>query len=413
MRTVTDGGERTAYSPIRMWSLWGATAVSSVGDGLAYIAFPLAAAAVTDDPRLVAGVLVAQRLPWLLIALGAGALVDRRDRRGAMVAVETLRAMVLGLFAVALAMDLSSLPMLYAAAFIVGAGDTVLTAGVHATLPHLVPRHRLERANGVLFSTQTAGEQFAGPALGGILFAVAAAWPFGADAATFAVSGVLLWLAVPSRSALGGEQPSAMRGAIREGLRHFWSDPLLRMLAGIIAGFAFLQAIVQGVLVLFAMQELGLSAAAYGLFLAFGAIGNVLGGLVAGHAVRALGTSTVVTLAGLSAGLSYVVISSAALGSGLVALAAVALLLEAVAVGVANVATLSLRQRVVPEHLLGRVGNAFLVLVFGSIPLGAIAGGALASAAGLSAAILAAGVIQVGVGAVTWRPLRRRIAERT
>jgi MFS family permease len=163
---------------------------------------------------------------------------------------------------------------------------------------------------------------------------------------------------------------------------------------------------VLAILVLYCLRVLHLGHAGFGLFLALAAVGNVVGGLLAGRITARLGTGRVVFAAALLAAAAYVVVGlTSALGVALLALAA-----EAVAVAVGNVATLSLRQSVIPCELLGRVGNAFRMCIFGVIPLGALAGGLIAHSVGLHAVFLVAGGLQLVVIAMVGPRLARRLA---
>ena len=392
----------------RYWRLWGASSASALGDGLALVAFPLLAATLTGDARLVAGVAVASRLPWLLFGLPAGALADRVDRRLLLGAVELSRMAVLIILGVTVATGSVSLAAIYAAAFALGALETAFSAASQACLPALVVIDQLPRANGYLFAAQATGEQFAGPALGGLLFAAAAALPFVLDGVSFLASAALLCLALPRRRGrTSPPQPAAaFRQDVLSGLRWFANHPILRLLALVVASLAFCQSMVLAILVLYCLRVLHLSHAGFGLFLALAAVGNVVGGLLAGRITARLGTGRVVFSAALLAAASYLVVGlTSAVGVAVLALAA-----EAVAVAVGNVATLSLRQSVIPGELLGRVGNAFRMCIFGVIPLGALTGGLIAHSVGLHAPFLVAGGLQLLVISLVGPRLAQRMA---
>ncbi|MDP9373173.1 MAG: MFS transporter, partial [Chloroflexota bacterium] len=158
--------------------LWAASAVSNLGDGVALVAAPLLAAALTRDPALVAGLAVAQQLPWLLFALLSGALADRLDRRRAMAAVGAGRAALIGALGIAVLLDHANLPLLYAVFFLLGVGETLFDTTAATVLPAVVPREQLPRANARLSGIATVTNHFIGKPLGGLLFAAAAALPF-------------------------------------------------------------------------------------------------------------------------------------------------------------------------------------------------------------------------------------------
>ena len=294
----------------------GATAVSGIGDGLVLAAFPLLAAQLTNEPTLIVAVTVAARLPWLLVALPAGAIVDRGDRRRLVVMVEIGRTAVLAAFAVVVVIDHGVFGALLVAVFLIGVGETVVDSAMHAVLPQLVPPDRLAHANGLLFSTETATENLLGPAIGGVLFAAVAALPFVIDGISFAIAAVLLAVALPAASVGRRASPRRIRADMAEGFAYFVRSPILRLLAAFVAMLAFCQSVVFGPLVLFALDELGLSDASYGFLLGVAAIGNVVGGAVAGRLDRRFGAVVILPASGLVAAIAYVACGGATNGVG-------------------------------------------------------------------------------------------------
>ncbi len=389
---------------IRYWQLLAATGTSAVGDGLVLVAFPLLAVTLTRSPLLVAGVAVAGQLPWLLVSLPAGAVADRVDRRRLAAGVEIARAVALAVLTLAVALGADTLALLYGTAFLIGACETIFFAATNAVLPDLIGKETLARGNGYLLSAETAGEQFAGPALGGVIFAWLPAVPFLLDGVSYGVSAILLRRALPRQSAVC-QAPGRLLADIRFGLAWFLRHRMLRVLALVISTLAFCQAVVLSVLVLYGLRVLHLGTSGYGLFLAAGALGNVGGGLVASRVYARFGPAMAVLGAGLVAAGAYVVLSR----TSLVAVAVVGLAMQAIAVAVGNVSTMSLRQTVIPSELLGRVNNAFRTCVFGAMPVGALVGGLLAGRLGLPTTFLLAGVAQAALLIVLARPLISRI----
>lgn len=388
------------------WRLWGATGASSLGDGMIFVGFPLLASTLTRDPRLVAGLTVAAQLPWLLFGLHAGVMADRIDRRRLALTVQVVRAVILVGFGATLLAGVRSLVIVYVVAFALGALDTIFTAVAHAVLPAMVNESDLERANGYLFSAQTAGEQFAGPALGGLAFATAPALPFVADGISFAASGALLSRAIPpSPAGAASRSWSGIAADARQGLRFFLGHPVLRLVALVISTFAFCQAMVLSVVVLYALEDLGLDSRAYGMFVALAAVGNIGGGVLAGRFGGRVAAAPAIATAGIAASASYLVLA----GTTSVTLAAASLVVEALAVAAGNVVTLSLRQRLIPSELLGRVGNAFRTVLFGVVPIGALLAGAVAKAASPQTAFAVAGCIQAVVVVLVSPRLVRRL----
>jgi predicted MFS family arabinose efflux permease len=263
----------------------------------------------------------------------------------------------------------------------------------------------LPRANGHLSSAEWSGEQFAGPAIGGLAFAVARWVPFVADAVSFLGATVLVRDALPDN--LTEPAQRSFGQDVRFGLQWFARHRMLRLLALVIASMAFCQAMVLSELALYGTHQLHLSRAAYGLFFAAISSGNVVGALLASRVHAALGPTPCIVIAAFVSGGSYVALGAAVT----LAVAVPVLFLEGVAVAVGNVTIVSLRQQVVPNELLGRVGSSFRMLIFGMVPVGALAGGLVASGTGVPDAFVIAGALQLAVLVLTARRLVTRIRE--
>jgi MFS transporter len=412
-RAIQTGGLSRRY-----WWLWGATAVSSVGDGLVLVGFPLLAATMTHSALALSGLLAALKAPWLVCSLPFGAMADRGDRRRMAITIETARMAVLVAFAAAIGLGHDSLALLYATAFALGALETGFFAATISVVPELVSPDELSRANGHLYSARYSGEEFAGPALGGVVFAAAAALPFLLDGVSFAASAAMLLVVFGlwrrPRPGFSPAAPAAPPAAVArttvwhdvvEGVRYLTGQPLLRLLAGVIASFAFCQAMVMGILVKYGLVDLHLSQAGYGLFLTIGAVGSITAGAIAGRVHRVLGTARLLMLSGVAAAIAYLAMSA----SSLLPVAGGALLLECLAVGWGNVCSLSLRQRVIPSELLGRTSNAFRMVVIGSVPVGALVGGVVGDAVSLRGAFALAGLVQLVIVLAAGRTLCERI----
>lgn len=402
---ISGGVSRLRGRPLgrAFWRLWAATGISSLGDGLVMVAFPLLAVTLTSDPLLIAGVAIAGRLPALLCSVPAGALADRVDRRRLVVITNIVRTGVLAAFAVLVLAGADSLVLLYATVFVLGAGEMTFDAATQACLPAMVDGASLQRANGHVASAEVSGEQFVGPAMGGLAYAAAGALPFVADAASFAASAALLRSALPDQPVT--RRRSSWGQDIAAGLRWFAGHDLLRLLAVVVGSLAFCQAMVMSELVLYGTRDMHLGRVGYGIFFAVSASGNVLGAAFAGRIHARLGTSRCVIAAAVVSGGAYLIL---AITTAVVS-ATAALFLEGVAVAVGNVTTLSLRQRVIPNDLLGRVGSAFRMFLYGMIPLGALAGGLIASQADVRRAFVVAGLTQLAVFALAAPVLVRRI----
>jgi MFS family permease len=337
---------------------------------------PLLAAALTRDPALVAGLAVAQQLPWLLLALPAGAIADRADRRILMWRTDAVRGLVLGGFALLVALDQGSLVLLYVLAFALGAAETLFDTSYRSLLPSLVEKDELERANGRLQGVEIVANRFAGPPLGGILFAAAASAPFFLDAGSFLLAAVGVFAIRGSfRPSDAAARAPSIRTAIGEGLRWLAAHHLLRSLAVVVSVWHLVWAGGNAILVLYAQELLGLGSAGYGILVAAGAVGSIVGSVLAPRLATLLGRRR--ALAG-SVGLAALAELTLALTSSAL-VASLALGVSGICAVVWNVITVALRQRLAPDALLGRVNGAYRFAAMGSIALGAALGGVLGS----------------------------------
>ena len=367
----------------RFLRLWGASALSGLSDGVTLVAAPLLAAALTRDPALVAGLAFAQRLPWLLFALPSGALVDRLDRRGVIGWVNAGSALLIAALGLATLLDLATLPLLYAVFFVLAAGETLADTAEVAILPAVVPRDDLARANARLAGTLTVTNQFAGPPLGGFLFALAAAVPFLFGAGGLAAAAALiLALRGDFRVARAASAPPAdLRWEIGEGVRWLWGHQLLRTLALTLALLNITLVAQVSITVLFARERLGLGATGYGLLVASYGVGGVLGSLIADRIIARLGASRELRLAVVVETVAPALI---ALSHSPVGVGVIFLLFGGHAVVWGALLT-TLRQELTPPRLRGRVESAHRLLEYGGAAPGALLGGLLATRCGLAA----------------------------
>ena len=368
--------------------LWVASAVSNLGDGVRLAALPLLAATLTRDPALVAGLTAVLMLPWLLFSLVAGAVVDRVDRRRLMAAVQAARMVLVALLGAAVWMGWASIPLLYGLAFLLGVAETFFDTAAQSIIPSTVGAGQLDRANARLIGAEIVANQFAGPPLGAFLFGLAAALPFAFDSATFALGAVLLWVLT---GAFRPEQTERRRlgTQISEGLTWLWRHRLLRAVTFMVAGVNLVYASTGAILVLFALEILGMDELGFGILLAMFAVGATLGSLAAHRVTSALGPGTLALAAFAAGGVAQVVIGL----SSQAALVGAMLVMEGFGFAIFNITFRSLRQALVPDRLLGRVVSSQRLFGYGAAPVGAAMGGLLARTFGLRAPFLVAGVV--------------------
>ena len=388
--------------------LWAASAVSNVGDGIALAAGPLLVASLTDDPALIAGAAFAQQLPWLLFSLISGAYVDRLDRRRLVVAVNLVRAAVLTVLAAAVATGAGSVLLVYLAFFVLGTAETLADNASLTLLSTVVPRAALPSANARLMGTQILANQLVGPPLGAWLFVAAAALPFGANAATFLVAAGLV--ALLPRSAGRATEPverRRLRVEIAEGVRWLWHHRVLRMLAVSLCLMNLTLLGAFSILVLYARDRLGLPEVGYGLLLACSAIGGLAGSVVAAPLERRFGASLLLRVGLVIETCTHLVFALTRTPW----VAAGTYLLFGLHAIVWGVVTLSIRQRVVPARLLGRVNSVYYLFSIGGAALGALSGGLVARSFGITAPFWAAFGLMAGLTVVAWRLFTRSALE--
>lgn len=379
------------------WRFWGASALANIGDGIRLAAFPLLAASLTDDPLSVAIVGAGQFVPWLVAGLFAGSLADRRPPRQLIFYADSGRMLVLLVLVLAVATGWATISLVALSAFLLGVGETLRDTAAQTAIPRLVPRPVLERANGRLIAGEIVGNEFVGPPVGSALFVVGAALPFAVNGGSLALA-VMLVLSVPlslNRAAAGTAAP--VETGIRAGLRWLAAHPTLRALTLVVGAVAAADSAWFTIFVLYVQDRLGLGAVGFGWLLATGAAGGVLGSfvadrLIAGRRHRAvLGWSIAIT-----AGVPLLLLALSHLWA-----AVVVVVVTSGGFAVLNTAAVSLRHRIVPEGLVGRVTAAGRTVSFGAAGAGAVAGGAMASAGELTTPFLFSGVIAL-IATVGW-----------
>jgi MFS family permease len=380
--------------------MWWADTISTTGDGAFVAALPLLAVTITRDPRLVSVVTAATYLPWMLFSLPAGAIVDRYDRATLMWRSQAVQALIVAAVTVGIVFHQANIAVLGLAGFGLGCAEVIFSNAAQAVLPALVRPEQLPKANASQQISLTVGESFIGPPVGSLLFAAAAALPFGLDAASFAGSAALVATLPRSQDTSSQASKTRIRTQVAEGLRWLTRHRLLRVVAVLLGVYNFANQMGQAILVLLATQTLHVGTRGYGFLLSAVAVGSVTGGLVSPALTRRLGF-----LASLMAG--GAIDAGVFVGIGLAPDAAVAAVLlagQGFAVVMWNVVTVSLRQQIVPPDLLGRVNSVYRMLGWGLMPVGALAGGFVAHAAGLRAPYVVAGVL-CGLGLLAAFPL--------
>jgi MFS family permease len=416
------------------WKLWAASVTSNFGDGVSTIAYPWLASAITRDGFKLGLVVLATRLPWLLFSLPAGVITDRVNRKHLMVAMDVARFVItIGVASIVLAKSAAledpaltsglagnqdlMLAVVVLAAFLLGTAEVLRDNSAQTMLPAIVDKALLEKANGRMWGAEMVMNSFAGPPAAGFLIAVSLALPFFVDAGTFAVAAALVFLiggeVRPARKE--GPRP-AFRAQLSEGFGWLWRHPLFRPLALILGILNGVGMMALATYVLFVQEILGLEATAFGLLMTAGAVGGVLGTVGASKVVEAIGKGPALFTTLIGGGVTLLVTG---LTSSPIVVWIMFLVSSYLAV-VWNVITVSLRQRVIPDELLGRVNSVYRFFGWGMMSVGALVGGGLVSVFqpfsgrewALRLPFLVAGVIHVATFIYAWPRLNsKRIAE--
>ncbi len=395
--------------------LWTAQAVSQFGSRITREGLALTAVLVLAASPAEMGVLGAlSAAPVLLFGLLAGVWVDRLRRRPILIATDLGRALVLATVPLAAWLGVLRVEQLYVVALIAGTLTVFFNVADQSYLPSVVGRDQLLDANSKLGATESVAE-IGGPALAGILIqALTAPIAIVFDALSFVVSAVFIGLVrAPDPRPVADPNPPSVWQDMRAGLHVILSQPTLRSLALTAGMRTFFGSFIGALYGLYAVRELGVSPAVLGLLVGLGGVGSLLGAVVAGWAARRLGVG--VALVG-GAVLSACLTLLLPLASGpmvvVVAMLAIPQLFGDMAMTVFMINEVSLRQTLIPDHLLGRANASMHFLVGALGPVGALVGGALATGIGARATLLIAalGILAAALGLLA-SPVRALRAE--
>lgn len=388
---TTSVATRPAVTPDRVSErntavLVGFTAVTNLADGVTKVALPLMATQLTDSPGQVAGIALTLTLPWLLVALHVGVLVDRFDRRMLLWVADVVRLVAVGGLLWAAATGAVTLPMLYVGGLALGVAEVVALTSAAALVPAAVAPAGRERANAWVAGAETVCNEFCGPFVGGLLVAAGATVALGATAGAYALAMVVLVLLVgrfgprPDGSAPEG----SVHQRIKAGLRTLWDQRLLRLMALVLTVLCACWGAWLALMPLVATTLMGLDAQGYGVLLSALGVGGLVGALTVRLVNRVLGRrwSMFADLIGTAA-----MVAAPVLTTNLWVVAAAAFL-GGMGGTLWTVNARTISQQLVPSEMLGRYSAAARLFSWGAMPLGAGLVGLLAEWVGLRAAFV-------------------------
>lgn len=359
--------------------LWAASVVSNLADGLGKTAIPLIATTVTHDPFLISVLAALSFLPWLLFGVLSGVVVDRSDRRYTMALANGVRLVAAVAVAIAAVTGGLSIWMLYAAALVIGIGETFYDNSVIAMVPSMVRPIGLERANGRMQTSDQIVQTFVATPIAGFLFAITVALPMIGTSAGYLV-GAVLALSLPLvagralRTAPLTDVRPTVGGDIREVLSYLRHHELLRSVVVFTSVIGALNAFAQAGVVLYVLDTMHVPAAAFGLVTAGVGVGAVVGAITASRVVARFGRGRVMFASTLVSGLAII-------GVGVFPIVWVAVPFYAVAaaaIATWNVPWGALRQQLTPGHLLGRMVGVIRTFTWGVMPAATLIGGLVA-----------------------------------
>ncbi len=381
-RTATKPATQTSGLGKDFSLLWGAAVGSNLADGITRLAIPLAALTLTTDPIAISIFAALAYVPWLFFGVPAGMIVDRIDRRHAMAAASGLRVLAAAAVALAIAADQITLWVLATAVVVFGVGETLFDNATNAVVPSLVRRRGLDKANGRIQAAQTGVDMFVAQPVAGLLFSLAVVLPMVVSGAGYFIAGVLVLMlpvtAARSRRADRGSADAVARDhsdvPLPVALGFLWHHRYLRsmvLVTSVVGGFL---ALAQAITVLLFVDHFGVTAELIGVVTAGIGLGAVVGALTAGRVVARWGRGRTLFGGVMAGGLGLVGVGLAP--HAWVAVAAYAL--SSYGIAMWNVPWGSLRQAVIPGHILGRVLGAMRTVTWGLMPVATLLGGWIA-----------------------------------
>lgn len=369
----------------------GASGLTNMADGVSTVAWAWLASLMTRDPLFIALVPIALRSPWFLFALPAGIITDRMDRKVLIIAMDLIRLLAYCMAAIAVWLalpleipagqkfaDFSLFIAIIIAALMVGGAEVFRDNAAQTMMPAIVETADLERANGRLWSVEMIGNSLLGPAVGAFLISIFLPAPFAINALMFFLA-LIIMLRVPGSFKPGRVKTDPWRLELKQGFRFLNEQPTLKVLAWLTGFWNLFFQMVMIALVLHVQDNLEIGARVYGLILAAGAIGGILGGYYGEKIVHKLGPAKSAQWMIAFSAPSFLAI---ALAPGAISLAFVLAVFEFTGV-VWNTVSVSYRQRIIPNAILGRVNSIYRLFAWGMMPIGLLLSGAMVSGAEL------------------------------
>jgi MFS family permease len=374
--------------------LFAASALSNLGNGVSAVAYPWIASSVTRSPLLLSIIGLMATMPWLVFSLPAGVFIDRFPRRSVIVFTDLVRGVVTLVVAFSIWGNESSIHvvrsitkltvihthmglylLLLFATFLLGCAEVLGNGASQTFIPLIVETEQLETANGRMWTSESLMQNFMGPPLASVLLGLSVFAPLMFDGASFFASAGLIALIASSmikKQKISEVKPD-FKAELKEGLSWLWHHPFLRPLAFILGSINGLNALGFSVFILFAQENLHTSVLTFGLLSTGGAFGGALGGVLAGRIIKRFGRAFILKTVLVGSPIFLVAMAFSPVWELVWFISAIEMFFAILW----NVVTVSMRQEIIPDQILGRVNSVYRFFALGSQPIGAIIGGVL------------------------------------
>ena len=388
--------------------IWSASLITNLVDGVLRLAAPLLAVSLTQDPLLIGALTALGLLPWLFFAIPIGAMVDRFDRRKALILGNGLRAVIALFIAFAVSQGFINIWLLLISVFLFGICEVLVDTTSQAVLPQILDKSNYERGNSRLQISEVIVSQFAGAPLGGLIYAISIALPFYFSTTGFILAGLLILL-FPFENEINARKKGeieqerlGLKGDIKFALNYLYQDKQIFSIVVITTLLGFFYSLSNAIAPLFILKELNVPPALFGVVLAIGGVGALIGSIAAPMASKYLGrgralainvffASFLVIFIGLSPNAYFFVAVSVLIGF---------------TISVWNILLMSLYQSLIPPELYGRIHGARRTIVWGLMPIGALLGGLIARG-GLRLPFLIGGSIATLIAFFSYKHIKR------
>lgn len=388
--------------------IWSASLITNLVDGVLRLAAPLLAVSLTEDPILIGALTALGLLPWLFFAIPIGAIVDRVDRRKALVLGNSLRAAIALFIAFAVSQGFINIWLLLISVFFFGICEVLVDTTSQAVLPQILDKSNYERGNSRLQISEVIVSQFAGAPLSGLLYAVSIALPFFFSTTGFILAGLLILLFPFEREINvrkegdAGQAKLGLKGDIKFALNYLYQDKQIFSIVVITTLLGFFYSIPNAIAPLFILKELKVSPALFGVVLAIQGVGALAGSIAAPMVSKYLGRGKALAINVFFASLLVIFIGLSPNAYFYVAVS----VLIGFTISVWNILLMSLYQSLIPPELYGRIHGARRTIVWGLMPIGAIIGGVIARG-GLRLPFLIGGVIATLIAFFSYKHIKR------